>query len=201
MGVGVGVSEYRGRLVVLLSDLSRVLHQPRHSLLQAIAGLRAASLDLPLTVAALGELKDLSDNLGVLGRGKILLVGKDEHGQARDGLEYLLESGVGLLQATVIGCIYDKHKAVGGGVVVLPELTQGTLAAKITQLGVATVHLEVLDIESLGGALRGDGALGVLICLSEELEDRGLAGVVEAENEDSGVLVPLGTVADGAEHV
>ncbi len=164
--------------------------------MEALTGLGRAALNVPLARAVLRQIQRLGDGPGGLGGGEVLLVGEDEQRRVGDVLDDLAERLVRLVHAAPVGGVDDEDEAVRRRVVVGPELADRALAAEVAEVGLLAVELERAQVEALRRALLRHRVLG-----RERLEDRCLAGVVEAQDENARHVLALGTVAKSTKHV
>lgn len=154
-------------------------------------------MNVPFARAILNEVQLLGNDIGTLGRREVLLVGEDEEGSGGDLLHHRAEGLVRLLDAAIVRRVDDEDEAVRARVVVAPVLAETALAAEVGEAGLLAVDLELLEVKALGGAL-----LGHRIALARQgFQDCSLAGVVEAEDENTRNVFALSTLTDSTEHI
>ena len=106
-----------------------------------------------------------------------------------------MEGLTGLFEATSVVAVHHVDEPLRVVVVVLPEAAQLVLTADVP-----TVELKVLVLESLN--VEADCGDGVHCFVQLHLvEDRGLAGGVEPENEEAHLLVGSESSEEGSKNV
>jgi len=185
----------RGPHACLLGGVVDNAGEPIHALVNTLAGARGAALHEPLAAAEhLGQLELLLHLGNGHGLRHVLLVGEDEDRDAAeivlvDEVFKLLARGLGLRirnrarDAALIGAVDDEDKAIDALVVVAPERADDILAADVPHGEGDVLVLDSLDVEA-DRRHRGHDLAEV-----HPQRQRGLTGVVEAENEDLAVLL------------
>lgn len=168
----------------LRSLLPDVLAHPVHALLDARPLHRRARLDLPRAVLQPHQSDGFSDFRRPHHVGQILLVG--EH-QKRHAVQLRIAQQLGQLvarlqQALPVGAVDHVHQDVGVLEVVLPVWADFALAANVPDVQLKAVGHHRFDVKAGGGRDVGDLLAGQLP------QQRGFAGIVEAEQQDADLL-------------
>lgn len=124
--------------------------------------------------------------MGFHGIGQVLLVGEDEdygvpHLPVIDNAVQLL---AGLVDAVAVGAVHHEDQTLGPGVVMSPERPDLVLAAHVPHVELDVFVSHRLHVETH----RGNG--GHRLAKLQLVQDRGLAGRVQAQHEDPHFLVP-----------
>mmetsp|Transcript_8339 Transcript_8339/g.26557 ORF Transcript_8339/g.26557 Transcript_8339/m.26557 type:complete len:225 (+) Transcript_8339:46-720(+) len=162
-------------------------NKPFHPLLQSGSILCAASLDLPIAVLDVGQAQARRDLVSRRSLQQVLLVGEDEQGNSAKLVlrQELTQLTAALLEAALVGAVDHIHESIRGLEVVAPVRPNGLLAANVPNVELEAVLHEALDVETLSRHDVRDVLLGHL------LQDCRLACVVQAEHEDSSLLLIL----------
>mmetsp|Transcript_13 Transcript_13/g.41 ORF Transcript_13/g.41 Transcript_13/m.41 type:complete len:243 (-) Transcript_13:27-755(-) len=163
--------------------------QPVEALEETLTRVRAAPLHEPLAAAdevrlAL-EAEDLDDLRRRQALRQVLLVAQHEERRARERrvAQQAVQLALRGAHALAIVGVDDVDDRVGAVVVVLPQLAELLLATDVPHMELDILVLDGVDVE----ADRRDGLLHLVQL--ELLQDGRLAGGVEADHEDGGVLL------------
>merc|ERR1719379_2038017 len=169
--------------------------KPVETLVKPVARRGARRLDEPLAVPHAVEPQLLRDLRGGHSVWQVLLVRKDEkHGVAHFLLvEHLGELLAGILDTVSVVAVDDKDEALRVLVIVAPERTNLVLAADVPDGEADVLVLNGLDVE----ADRGDRSHHLPEL--QLVQDRGLPGRVQADHEDSHLLLAEHALPDARE--
>mmetsp|Transcript_35144 Transcript_35144/g.94327 ORF Transcript_35144/g.94327 Transcript_35144/m.94327 type:complete len:351 (-) Transcript_35144:265-1317(-) len=164
-----------------------VRDEPPHALQQALASIRGARHDAPVSALDLVQPQEIPQLGGGQRPRQVLLVGEDQQCCPRQPLlpQQIRQSVATVLQPRPVGRVDHPHQAVGGLEVVLPITPDGLLPTHVPNVELVALVLERLDVEAQGGR---DGVDGLPV---ELLEDGGLAGVIQAEHQEPHLLLLL----------
>lgn len=120
------------------------------------------------------------------GLGHVDLVSKNQEGHSLELLngKQRVELGLGLGESSRVGGIDEENNAVDLGKVVLPHSSGLDMSTEIKGC-----EFTVADGQLLGGGVHGGVRDGHSVVL-EHVQQGGLSGVIETEEEQLGVLVP-----------
>eukprot|EP00288_Rhodomonas_lens_P016375 CAMPEP_0177706748 /NCGR_PEP_ID=MMETSP0484_2-20121128/9387_1 /TAXON_ID=354590 /ORGANISM="Rhodomonas lens, Strain RHODO" /LENGTH=156 /DNA_ID=CAMNT_0019218223 /DNA_START=129 /DNA_END=599 /DNA_ORIENTATION=- len=146
-------------------SLGHVLDQPFHALLQALPLLCRARLDVPIAIPDVVQPERIRELVRGDGVEKILLVGEEEEGDARQ-LLLLQQSGqlhTSLVDPSPISAINHVHQSISLIKVVPPVRADGLLTSNIPHVQLEALVDDRFDVEALGGHGVGDVLIGELL--------------------------------------
>lgn len=180
----------------IIYSLLNILRQPSNTVSVALSHDNGAHEELNGSDVAVERHLALTGGLvqseGVLelelghGLGHVDLVAQNQEGHSLELLngKQRVELGLGLGESSRVGNVNEEDNAVDLGEVVLPHSSSLDMSTEIEGCEFAVADGQLFGSGVHGGV--GDGHSVVL----EHVQQSGLSGVIESEEEQLGVLVP-----------